>query len=236
VTGSFLTVLEAADDSLEYYAFADQDDVWYPRKLANAVEALRSAPDPGVPLLYCSRLELVDERLRHLAVSRPLRDISFRNALFQNVLAGCTMVMNARARELVLRGGVARNILMHDWWCYLAISAFGRILYDERAGIKYRQHDHNQVGARVRWSERIRWRFKRTLHGLYGHFPSEQNDLFLKIYGEDLPETERRFAEMTLEAKRSLLKRVILASSNHIRMQSPVDNFFARVGILINKF
>ena len=147
VTRSFLLALEQADPDCQYFAFSGQDDVWTPRKLANAVETMRRAPDPSLPLLYCSKLEVVDERLRHLAFTRKWRDVGFKNALFQNIVTGCTMVMNRPARDLVMRGGVMRNILIHDWWCYLAVSAFGHVMYDERPAIKYRQHGNNQVGG-----------------------------------------------------------------------------------------
>lgn len=236
VTGSFFTALKEADSDCEFFAFADQDDVWDRRKLAHAVERLKSVADPSVPLLYCSQVELVDERLAHLRFGRMLREISFKNALFQNVVAGCTVVMNHRARDLILRPAITRDILLHDWWCYLAISALGWILYDDRPAIKYRQHGNNVVGSQTTLMGRIVGRYERTLHGLHGRFPSEQNELFLKLYGEELTEEQRRFAEMTLAAKRSLRKRLTLASSTEIRMQTAVEDVCARLGILLNRF
>jgi hypothetical protein len=151
-------------------------------------------------------------------------------------VTGCTIVMNRPARDLVMRGGVMRNILIHDWWCYLAVSAFGHVMYDERSAIKYRQHGNNQVSAQMSLPGRIRSRYKRTFKGLNGRFPSEQNDLFLKLYGPDLADDKRRFAEMTLAAKGSLRKRITLASSHEIRMQTGIENFLTRIGILLNRF
>ncbi len=37
---SFLHLIECADSNNDYFAFADQDDVWHPQKLQKAVEAL----------------------------------------------------------------------------------------------------------------------------------------------------------------------------------------------------
>ncbi len=236
VTESFLSALKEADSDCDFFAFADQDDVWDRRKLANAVERLTSVGDPSAPLLYCSQVELVDARLAHLRFGRMLREISFRNALFQNIVAGCTIVMNHRARDLIVRPSITRDILIHDWWCYLAISALGRILYDDRPTIKYRQHGNNVVGSQTTLMGRIVGRYERTLHGLHGRFPSEQNELFLKLYGEELSEEQRRFAEWTLAAKRSLRKRLTLASSRQIRMQTAVEDLCVRLGILLNRF
>lgn len=236
VAGSFFAALEEAGSECEFFAFADQDDVWYPRKLANAVEMLRRAEDPESPLLYCSKLELVDEKLNHLAYTKTWRNIGFKNAWFQNIVCGCTVVMNRSARELVLRSAETRDILMHDWWCYLAVSAFGRVLYDNRPSIMYRQHGNNHIGAEASLGGRVKRRFRRTLNGVYGRFPSVQNKFFMKVYGSDLTEEKRRFAEMALGAKRSFFKRIALASSREIATQTHVEDFFTRLGILLNKF
>ncbi|WP_118185509.1 glycosyltransferase family 2 protein [Paraburkholderia phosphatilytica] len=236
ITGSFLAALEQADPACEFFAFSDQDDVWYPRKLANAVETLRSAPDPDSPLLYCSKLELVDEKLGHLAYTKTWRNISFKNAWFQNVVCGCTIVMNRAARQLVLRGTATDSILMHDWWCYLAVSAFGHVLYDDRPSIMYRQHGNNYIGAEASLPARARRRLIRTLNGVYGRFPSEQNDFFMEVYGQELTEDMRRFAEKAIDARRSLLKRFALAWSREISMQTRIEDIFTRLGILLNRY
>jgi glycosyltransferase involved in cell wall biosynthesis len=237
VAGSFLTALKQADSSSDYFGFSDQDDVWEPRKLANAVEALRAEGDSDLPLLYCSKLEIVDESLRHIGFTKRLfRDISFKNALFQNIVYGCTGVMNRSARDLVISTDSVRDILMHDWWCYLAVSAFGRVIFDDRSAIKYRQHGNNQVGACTSILGRIMMRYKRTFRGLNGRFPSEQNSLFLALYGQRLSGDKRRFMELTLGAKRSLRRRIELASSSEIVMQNRLDNVLTRVGILLNRF
>src|SRR6266851_1070947 len=77
---SFLTLLADADEGCEYFAFCDQDDVWLPEKLERAVLALRQRP-ADEPLLYFSRVELVDENLKHLSFSRVPKRIDFANAL-----------------------------------------------------------------------------------------------------------------------------------------------------------
>ena len=42
--------------------------------------------------------------------------------------------------------------------------------------------------------------------------------------------------ELTLAAKRSLRRRITLASSSEILMQTRLENFLTRVGILLNRF
>ena len=80
---SFLALLrDASDEDAEAVAFADQDDVWLPEKLARAASAL-AAGGPR-PLLYCARHYLVDQDLRGRKLSvLPGRRPAFPGSLTQ---------------------------------------------------------------------------------------------------------------------------------------------------------
>ena len=101
---SFMALLNAAVPSLgprDSVAFADQDDVWRPDKLARGLAELAAA-DAEEPVLYCARLVVANANLVPLAetdVSQ--RECGFPASLTQNVAAGCTMMLNRRAAELV---------------------------------------------------------------------------------------------------------------------------------------
>ncbi len=148
VARSFLALLAAARAaSHDFYAFADQDDVWLPCKLAVGVAGLSGVP-ADVPAMYCSGQVLVDNKLRRIGRSPALRRVpGFPAALTQNIATGCTVMLNAAAADLVLAGGPPVGTL-HDWWCYLVVSAAGgRVIADPRATVLYRQHGENLVGA-----------------------------------------------------------------------------------------
>lgn len=146
-TESFIALLRAALPlGFDIFAFADQDDVWLPEKLARGRFVLASVPAVR-PALYCARQVFVDERLVRLGLSRRVRDPGFPGALAQNVATGCTLMMNRRAAELV---GASRPpaASYHDWWSYLLVAgAGGAVLADDRATVLYRQHAGNLVGA-----------------------------------------------------------------------------------------
>ncbi|MCW3473528.1 glycosyltransferase family 2 protein [Limobrevibacterium gyesilva] len=149
-TVSFLTLLAAVKDSLgneDVVAFADQDDVWLPEKLARGVAALRGANTDG-PVIYCARQVLVDDGLRRIGLSRGLeKPAAFPAALAQNVITGCTIMMDRRAAALVA-GSIPASATLHDWWCYLVVTAAdGLLLHDDEPVVLYRQHNHNVVGA-----------------------------------------------------------------------------------------
>ncbi len=145
-TGSFMALLRAAvKTDVAAVAFADQDDVWLPEKLARAVAALQ--PDPR-PALYCSRQLLVDEALRHIGLSARLHQPpGFPAALTQNVATGCTLVLNQAAARLVA-GSHPPPATLHDWWSYLVVAAHGgRLVADAPPTVRFRQHGGNAVGA-----------------------------------------------------------------------------------------
>jgi glycosyltransferase involved in cell wall biosynthesis len=147
---SFLRLLTAALDvqpGADAIAFADQDDVWLPDKLARGYVALAEVP-PAVPALSCTRQILVDERLQPLGLSpRISREAGFPAALTQNIATGCTVMLNPAAAGLVAASRPPPSTL-HDWWSYLIVAAAGgRILVDDAPGVLYRQHPANQVGA-----------------------------------------------------------------------------------------
>ena len=145
---SFLHLLAAAPGDAKAFAFCDQDDVWMPDKLARAWSWCSSQPS-GYPALYFARQKLVDAVLRPIGLSPEVRrPPSFKNALAQNIATGCTIMMNAAARQLVLSAPSPPIGSMHDWWTYLLVSgAGGAICADPYPALLYRQHDNNAVGV-----------------------------------------------------------------------------------------
>ncbi|MEY2594585.1 MAG: hypothetical protein RI972_2274 [Pseudomonadota bacterium] len=155
-TANFLSLTCRADIDTEFFAYADQDDIWEADKLERAMKWLQTVPR-HVPALYGSRTQLVDERNQYIGYS-PLfnRSPSFENALVQNVAGGNTMVFNRAARDLLRRAGDQVQVVAHDWWAYMVITGCGgRVHYDPYPTVRYRQHGDNQVGANISWGARL---------------------------------------------------------------------------------
>jgi hypothetical protein len=150
---NFMELLAAAD--APYLAFADQDDVWLPEKIAasmEAIEALEQTHSPGSPLLVFSDLRVVNDRLETLNPSfwasqhiRPQHIHSLRRLIMMNVATGCTMLFNQSLRlaSLPMPGGA----YMHDWWIALVACTLGHTRYLSQPSILYRQHGGNVLGA-----------------------------------------------------------------------------------------
>lgn len=166
---NFLSLVCKSDIQADYFAFADQDDVWLPDKLEHASTVLKSCPSDR-PALYCSCTLIINEfdveqgQFLHYH-AKP----SFCNALIQNIASGNTMVFNAAARELLLKAGPDVDVFAHDWWVYLAVMAVGGIvIFDPVPRVQYRQHADNQVGATLK----LRQLMRRTQLDRNGHLRS----------------------------------------------------------------
>lgn len=148
---NFLSLIERKEIEADYFAYCDQDDIWHEDKIERAVKKLGSTPKE-IPALYCSRTNLVDKNGNHIGYS-PLfkRPPSFKNALVQNIAGGNTMVLNRAARDLLQKIGRV-DVVCHDWWTYLLVTAAGGVVfYDAKPGISYRQHGGNLIGANSNW-------------------------------------------------------------------------------------
>lgn len=155
--GSFFDLMKHVQkESFRYVAFCDQDDYWLPEKLERATTVLQLFSKKestgqtdmygGLPLLYCGKPQLTDKNLSPMEeeLKRTIRP-GFANALVENIVTGCTTVINRSMYELVLKL-FPDYCIMHDWWMYLTASCFGQVLYDEAPMIYYRQHENNVMG------------------------------------------------------------------------------------------
>lgn len=147
---NFLSLVFDEAIQADYFAYADQDDVWEPDKLARAVAALERFP-AAVPALYGSRSRLIGADGSPLGLSWFDRQAPcFRRALgAQNIISGHSAVFNRAARDLLRASGV-REVPVHDWWTYLLVAgAGGHVLYDPYPGVRYRLHDRNLMHRRT---------------------------------------------------------------------------------------
>lgn len=156
--GNFFFLLQQAVDSdSEYIMFCDQDDVWIRDKIALTLDEMKKTEEktqPKQPVLVFTDLEVVDAQMRTIASSfmqySKLRGdrIHLNYLLTQNVVTGCTVMINLHLGKLSLNFITKQDILMHDWWMALVAAAFGRIVYIDSKTVKYRQHSKNAVGAK----------------------------------------------------------------------------------------
>lgn len=154
---NFLTLLQAVPPDVPLAALSDQDDVWFPDKLARAVAALAEVP-AGRPALYCAATLICRDDLTPIGPSVTFRRApDFRNALVQSIGGGNTMVLNRAAIDLAARAAArCPDPVAHDWWLYQLVTGHdGVILRDPEPVLHYRQHGANLIGANITWRGRL---------------------------------------------------------------------------------
>lgn len=146
-----LVYMHAEDPDIEFYAFADQDDIWLEDKLSNAVKSIF---DYGytTPVLYASNQYLfvngINEGYRH----KERQNVDLISHMTKNTISGCTFVFNKELARLIYNAGRPDQRIidyrLHDAWIMLIAIACGHVIYDEEARMLYRIHSGNTVGVK----------------------------------------------------------------------------------------
>jgi len=124
----FLKLLYQVPQNFDYYAFCDQDDIWLPQKLHQAIQQLTHHHCD----LYGSRTQLIDEQDRYLQQSLYFsQPPSFHNALVQSIAGGNTLVWTRKLHHQIRKYPVA-HVPSHDWWLYLFSTFMGFSMYYDR--------------------------------------------------------------------------------------------------------
>lgn len=140
---SFIDLVNQSKE-VDYYAFADQDDVWNSKKIISAIEKIEN--DSNIPSLYISALEVVDEELNTIEIKKVSGNLCFEGEMAKNFATGCTMVFNKKLCNAIKTYNPS-YIIMHDSWITRVCYAIGgNVVVDENTYIKYRQHGNNVVG------------------------------------------------------------------------------------------
>lgn len=146
----------AEQDVAEYYAFADQDDIWFNDKLKKAIDAIRNEKSSEYVLWGSNQMLYSDGKPKKL-VYETMPDMSIPRLLNNNVIAGCTMVINRELAKLIVESPhINMEILrlrMHDLWLILAAKTVGTVLFDMKPSMYYRIHTLNVVGGKEETSK-----------------------------------------------------------------------------------
>lgn len=158
---SFLDLVKHCS-GYDFYAFADQDDYWYPDKLQLAVDSL--APY-SVPALSCGNARLVNQDLVPLGrnVYRKPPHMDFYSVTCGANVVGCTTVFNAKLAELIQKAPMPQMPLMHDHYMGTICTLHdGIIIYHHQVCMDYRQHGKNAVGTMWRKTDAIKDRIHKA--------------------------------------------------------------------------
>lgn len=153
VGNSFMNLLYNSPKA-DYYAFADQDDIWLPDKLIRAVRQIELVGNSKTPILYGSNQTVTDRNGSKISMRYSVPpQFDLVSSIEHGQIAGCTMVMNSVLKEMLCRPASRPTeeflkIKIHDAWVLSFANCIGTVIYDEESYILYRQHDRNVVGAK----------------------------------------------------------------------------------------
>lgn len=137
---NFRALISHPELRAEYFAFANQDDIWEPEKLATSIQWIEHNAF-AVASVFCSR-KLKIAQNGAVAGSSPLyqRPAEFRNALVQNIASGNTMLFNRTAQQLLAESCRNVEFSSHDWWLYLIVTGAGGVVhFDPQPLVRERQ-------------------------------------------------------------------------------------------------
>ena len=143
---SFLDLLKHCV-GYDYYAFADQDDVWYSDKLQKGIDRIRNL---SVPAISFANAHLVDRELNSLGrnVHRKPLYVDFYSVTCNAGVMGASMVFNSMLAKLIQSVPMPKNLIMHDYYIGVVCALHdGVILYDHVPCMDYRQHGTNVMGC-----------------------------------------------------------------------------------------
>lgn len=226
VIESFFTLLRDTEDSVDFVALSDQDDVWMEDKLEQAVCRLQEK-DGTKPLLYCGKPMLTDETLQPIPSIMYGEHVvpSFGNALIENICTGCTAVCNRQLVRLVKMGTPAFTV-MHDWWLYLLASSFGDVVFDPVPHMYYRQHTDNTVGVQKNRCQEFLARVKRFRGNRYNiHNQAAALQAFCERENLVMQEDNQELLQQLLLAHERVSVRWKLVRNPRLHRQRRGDSF-----------
>lgn len=152
-------IISHESEEADYYAFADQDDVWMPNKLSHAIGMLKPILDPA---LYGGNILITDASLQNekkwvnndTEFEYQEHKIKHYYALGYTMYA-CSMVWN-RKLQILIEKYMPKYFVSHDVYLTMLTGAVGYFVVDKEAMIYHRVHGNNAAGIENNLFKRIK--------------------------------------------------------------------------------
>lgn len=245
-TESFMKLCVHAPKA-DYYAFADQDDVWLSDKLENALKELTLYQ--SVPALCVGEWTIVDENLHPMrnpaaalefSVEKmrcaPKEAVQKAACAFNHVTsAGCLQVWNESLQKILCSCDYPHMPIGHDVIVGMVAIFCGQFIPYRGSGILYRQHGNNTSGSLQGWIG-VQEQWKRRLKRLNNQIPriSDCNAMILRAYHDLIPSEAQMILRQTIDYKKSLKRKLYLLFSDYPSLLNIEDRIKFRLKVLLN--
>lgn len=228
---SFWTLLKNAPDA-DYYAFVDQDDIWYSNKLSCAIKQLDKC---GIPKMWFSNCDIIDKngekKKETVHSNNPV--LTIPSQLICGSAQGCSMVFNRLAFDII-RDVELNYIPMHDIVVMLIILIYGVVEYDEQTYFAYRVHENNVVAKQ---GKNVITRVKSTVDLWFGKknkcVISNLAHEILSKYKDDLTEENQKYLEDLTSCRKNLNSRFRIIKSPYTESSKSKALFSFKMRVLL---
>lgn len=214
----------------DYFAFADQDDIWLPVKIEKAIEKLNG--NRSIPSLYCSNLLYYKDGRNYGPIRKGSIDVTYKKSLVRNQATGCTVIFNRKLLQQLITG-LPEIPIAHDYWTYLVACLCGKVVVDNEAYILYRQHNNNQIGYNPGvvnvWRRRIR-NFRSLLTAREREHTAKE---LLRIHGKNMYPEAKEAVEKMAFYRHSYTRRFSLLFDSGYSLDNKSKDFWLKMRFLL---
>lgn len=224
---NFLLAVSDTPETFKYFAYCDQDDIWFPKKLEIALNSLHRQ-DTKTPALYISRTAITAaDGQTCMGLSPNFRKPpSFKNALVQSIGGGNTMVFNNATAALIRQLHRDINVVSHDWLTYILVTATnGFVFFDHKPSLKYRQHQNGLVGATNQGIQAKLKRLRMLLNGEYQSWTTANIEALSAIKSELSDDAKETLAYFSKSRTSGLLLRTYYFFRSGVHRQSWLEQW-----------
>lgn len=226
---SFMELLKESPIA-DYYAFVDQDDIWYECKLNTLINEMSINQ---IPKLCFSNATLIDDNNGEIGmVYKAIPSVDLLSVACGGGILGCTIMFNYALASYFIDREIPEKIIMHDMYVSIVCKAIGgEIAYINCPTVKYRQHHSNVVGVDYKLLKKIK---DRLLYPFESQNISiaDQAANILKIYNKEIPETEKKELKLIAEYRHSFFERMKLVFTKRTKYLSKSIAYRNRMAIL----
>lgn len=227
---SFKKLILDADYEVDYYAFADQDDVWLKNKLSRAIKILEK--NKNEPALYYSDVYVTNERLEIIEIKKNLSPpLKKESSISMCYGQGCTMVFNSKLRELLLKKP-SNSLISHEHWVATVAIYLGKVYHDKYCSMYYRQHLDNIFGSRKKNKFVL---LKEWLKNNKNYDEALCYEEIYYGYSKILSEEEKRTLNAFIQRKKNFISRIRILKNFSIKRYSFLGTIFFKINILFGK-
>lgn len=145
------------------------------------------------------------------------------------------MVFNNAARELLREAGENKSVITHDWWAYMVVTGCGgRVFYDSKPTLRYRQHGGNLVGTNANWAARLK-RIRMLFQGRFKYWNDCNISALLTLEHRLTPENREILQRFADARGMSLIPRLIHLKRSGIYRQTLLGNIGLVAAAILGK-